>query len=511
MIIGKIDTYGLIIPYSDLIEKQGQTYITKILRSLTVIEKNTHKKPKGSPLIVRKAYKLQDNMLIIPRVKSHIFLKYKLVDTIVNFDYSDIINIKSYDNPIVPLYQYQEEIVKYLVNTCYTNEQVENNRSICYLQMDTGLGKSRIGCALINALKCATLIVVPTIAIACQWIDECRELYPDMSIGIYNNYKNPILLEDYDIVITVINTLVKKNNDFIKGYGLIIYDEVHEYHSSNYIKLLWLSGQIKYVLGLSATPLERPDGLDQYITYHLGQPIYAKDITDITSVKFSGKVKCIQYYGNYEYTKTMVVGNGVICTIGTINNIIQDPNRIQVVINEILRLHNDNHGILVFAEHRDFLDVLKNQLLLFFDTNTILVEDDEDSISILRGGITKNVLTEAKLKGKHIILTTYGYSRRGISLIEMTAIVLTTPRRNNLRQIIGRILRRGSDESIVREIVDIVDTGSILKGQFNERKKVYEEKQYPISYVKINGNTSVEHEVLPVVNINEVIDMIYQL
>ena len=62
----------------------------------------------------------------------------------------------------------------------------------------------------------------------------------------------------------------------------------------------------------------------------------------------------------------------------------------------------------------------------------------------------------------------------------MTALVLVTPRRNGMRQIIGRILRRGSDENIVRQIVDIVDVCTVLKGQFAERKKIYKERKYPL-------------------------------
>jgi hypothetical protein len=68
----------------------------------------------------------------------------------------------------------------------------------------------------------------------------------------------------------------------------------------------------------------------------------------------------------------------------------------------------------------------------------------------------------------------------------MTAIVLTTPRRNGSKQIIGRILRRGSDESIIREIVDIVDMRCNLHSQYYDRKKIYIEKGYDITTIKIS-------------------------
>jgi len=90
-----------------------------------------------------------------------------------------------------------------------------------------------------------------------------------------------------------------------------------------------------------------------------------------------------------------------------------------------------------------------------------------------------------------VVLTTYGYSRRGVSLVEMTSIVLASPRRRGMRQILGRITRRGSDESILRIVVDVKDVRTALKGQSTDRRVVYKEKAYPIYRVR------VDHEDFP--------------
>ena len=107
---------------------------------------------------------------------------------------------------------------------------------------------------------------------------------------------------------------------------------------------------------------------------------------------------------------------------------------------------------------------------------------------MLRGGITKQTFNDAKDAKAHIVLTTYGYSRRGISLPDMTALVLVSPRRNGSRQIIGRILRRNSDEMIVRQIIDIVDVHTVLKSQSNDRIKIYKEKFGKENVKKISVN-----------------------
>ena len=96
------------------------------------------------------------------------------------------------------------------------------------------------------------------------------------------------------------------------------------------------------------------------------------------------------------------------------------------------------------------------------------------------GGTTGDDMQKVKSKKNHIVLTSYGFGRRGISLVDMTAIIMASPRKHGLNQIIGRIMRRGSDQSIIREIYDIVDNRSMLKYQFKEREKVYNKREYPI-------------------------------
>lgn len=519
---GIINYYGLYIPYDKFLNRcGGRTNANKILKLLTVKEKSISK-PKGTPLLTKRAYIIQKNVIIFPRIKAQLFIDRNLIDSIKIEYINEPRTIQTHDITI-PLYVYQEDIVNYLITNNFSKQSINNRNATCYLQMDTGLGKSRIGCALINTLHYSALIVVPTIAIGYQWIDEIKELYPEMITGFYHNSdKHMITSDNCDITIIVVNTFCKKDIEFIKGYGIIIFDEAHEYFSPCNSKILWLA-QTNVVLGLSATPLERPDEMDKYVVMHLGKPIYAKDITDISSVKFTGSVKCVNYYGISKYTEHVLTGKGTISSILTIGNLIKDPNRILLVIKEIKRLYNEGHSIFVFAEHRDYLDILKTHLIGL----PVICDVDECDTSIFRGGIHKSDIQNAKKLSRvraHIILTTYGYSRRGISLTEMTAIVLATPRRNGLRQILGRILRRGSDESIVRKIVDIVDARCCLKSQYFDRKKIYIEKGYPIEMVRVDNDNiqnedndnensiidnTINNKILSIDEINNIIDFIY--
>lgn len=507
MSVGNINSYGLYIPYDKfLIRCGGKQNVKKILNSLTAIEKISYGKPKGSAIIVRHGYMYKNDQIVLPRIKSSVFLKHKIIDSIS--DNNDYTYRECILNEItMPLYDYQQEILNYLLK-----KYNDSSQKICYLQMDTGLGKTRVGCALVNELKCPALIVVPTIAIGYQWIDEFIELYPIMKTGFYHN-NCKIGPDKYDIVVIVVNTFCKKEPNFVNGYGIIIYDEAHEYYTLCNSKVLWLA-QTKYVLGLSATPLDRPDELDKYVTFHLGNPVLAKDISNISSVKFTAKVKCINYHS--DQCENIITNKGTMSSILTIGKLIQDPDRIKLIINEIRRLYIEGHGIFVFAEHRDFLNILKQHLLdLSVSTETDLNDSDA---SIFKGGIHNSVVQNAKVMSKiksHVILTTYGYSRRGISLTEMTALIMATPRRNGIKQIIGRILRRGSDESIVRNIIDIVDIRCNLRSQYFDRKKIYTQKGYSIETIKVESNTETvedsesDTELLDISEINNLISNIY--
>jgi superfamily II DNA or RNA helicase len=558
-----ISNIGLLVPEPLFLSIKNNK---KILTELTVKEKQVRRNNSAYCMapILRKAYKTivfnKIRYILFPRIFI-IKLRQYLPDNKLLIEPSlQINNLLIDDTPAIDekyisekiLYSYQEAAVEYLYN-----KSIEQY-GVLYLQMDTGLGKSRVGCAFIAKIQKRGLIIVPTKAIAEQWKVEFLEMYPTLNVNIYKNIdegkaSKKQMMESSDVDIIIINTFRDKTNDFIKKYSVIILDEAHEYHSTCNLNALWLS-QTQYVLGLSATPLERPDGLDRYITLHLGAVIYPKDIPnfDVSGVNFQANVKLIEYEGADPHCDTILTPSGTISSIMTINNILNDPYRLKLVVDEILTLNNihltcegishgliredlefpKKHGIFVFVETRDFIITLRDALLKQMDASEIYAPEiyspeienpfekrlypkeelepsdigetasnpfekrlypkdnaegdpsptasetasEDTPISILRGGITKEDFENTKKCKSHIVLTTYGYSRRGISLPDMTALILVSPRRNGSTQIIGRILRRNSDEKIIRQIVDIVDVHTILKSQVNERLKTYREK-----------------------------------
>ena len=90
---------------------------------------------------------------------------------------------------------------------------------------------------------------------------------------------------------------------------------------------------------------------------------------------------------------------------------------------------------------------------------------------------------EAASSGPAIIVGTFGFMRRGVSITHATALILATARSSGGMQILGRILRRGSDHRIVREVEDVIDDCTALRKQFTKRKAVYKVKGWPIETI----------------------------
>lgn len=542
-LVGRVGRRGLSIHFAALRDRLGgQAEMKKILGALTVVERPHPGKPRHMRRTTRPAFSIvreaDGEHLIIPRVKGRLFLEtnnragVRLLDRLAE------------DRPLPPprrldpshceieepLYAYQEAAVDYLCGPAgpFGGASIAAHRGSAYLQMDPGLGKSRVGCVLVARRGEPALIVVPTVAIGEQWVDEFAEVLPEMNVGIYHNTpkgsrKVPPGPKTHDVVIIIVNTFRGKKPEFMEGYGTTILDEAHEYYSVHNSRALWLA-QTRAVLGLSATPNERPDGLDRYVHYHLGPVIYPETIPgfDAGDVNFRGAVTIVEYAGHPTYCETATTPSGTMSAILTIGNVIEDPHRMRLVAAEthgLLHLHETappdelaslglgprpesaatpkhpageirRHGVFVFAEHREYLPALRAQLRETLGDELYTPELEgrpgrgaqaTKQVSILRGGVSRSAVREARTAGAHVVLTTYGFSRRGISLPDMTAIVHATPRRNGARQILGRITRRGSDESILRQVVDIVDTRTGLRGQLTDRKKIYSAKGYPVA------------------------------
>ena len=245
-------TFGISI--KDFRTKVGEDQYKKLLSSLTVREKIHPGKPKNIIQNIKRAYYIEDGLLFIPRIK-----KLKLMQIPGLFTATEILPAKikkRFAN--IPaqqeLYPYQEAAVNHLFF------RISDNIPCNYLQMDPGLGKTRVGCGLIIKIGEPAIVVAPTDAIANQWVEEFAEIYPDLKVAVYHNKCN-MNSSTHDVLVIIINTFRNKTSDFLEGFGVVILDEAHEYHSTANCRALWLAQNVPTaIIGLSATPSDRPDG-----------------------------------------------------------------------------------------------------------------------------------------------------------------------------------------------------------------------------------------------------------
>lgn len=462
--------------------------LKKIISKLTVKEKAAPGRPKHFGLKICRCVIKDKGYVCVPKAQYQLLIDMKLLDDYV-IKYPVVRKI---DNIMIE----EKDFFDYQIAAVNHVNQLYETQNHAYLEMETGLGKTRTGCGIIATVGEPTLVVCPTDAIATQWIDEFGQVFTDKTISMYKNtMKNPPTPETHDVIVIIINTLRKKPPGFFSGFGLVIFDEAHEYQSDKSRHIFWYCQHTR-MLGLSASPNERKDGLDFIVNMFLGNPINKHDIEnfDTSSVNFTVNVNIVNYVGHDNHVETIIGPTGTMSAIMTIGNIIKDPYRNKLIANEIYKYltmklpEGKKHGIFVFAEHRDYLTIIRDELLKLYKDATVLIPELEEvntNISVLKGGVAKDAVDIAKKEKAHVVLTTYGFSRRGISLPDMTCLILATPRRNGLNQVVGRILRRNSDQTIVRQVVDIVDTCTGLKPQVSERTKLYKDRGYKISKTNV--------------------------
>ena len=436
-----------------------------------------------------KAYHTRNAYMVFPRFGLLTYLK----SNTINYYIKNI--LKGGCSPSIPykwtgLYTNNQALIEtHILDNYYSHTSLKHGNSGLILNLEAGQGKTYLSVGMLQKIQKKALIICPTKNIMYQWIKVLKDGYPQNTIAHYYGEKK----EYGDVVVGIINSLISDKlyindiqvsiKDFFEPFGIVIFDEIHEYSSRLRCKI-YNRVQTSYMLGLSATPDEKQFKMDNINTWNCGSILEADKIIgySVEDAPFKGVVTKISYNGHPLYTSPPITeSTGMICHATMINQICDDPYRVHIIIKLISDLRKKAKFIFVFADRRKYLTKIKEELDLFdfkyyelFDENDILV------VNQLMGGNTSDDIEYAK-KNSNIILTTYQYMGTGCSIPKMDAIILTTPKKKKSKQYINRIFRLGSNYDSVREIIDIVDISTYLKSQWYSRKKYYNDKQYVIN------------------------------
>ena len=402
----------------------------------------------------------------------------------------------------------QKIIAEHIITNYYNDMKLFHGSAGVILNLEAGQGKSYLAAYLISKIQRKTVIILHTTALIEQWVKVLKNAFGEsISIGFYYSKKKT----DGDVVIQIIdssaNDMFRVNGhdymalEYYNRFGFAIYDECHIYSNKTALKAL-KTAQTPYMLGLSATPDEHAAGFDKAVWWNIGPILKAADLDgyEVSSENFQAEVHKVVYYGPPSHTKLILMEDtGLINSASTINMLCDDDFRSIMIVEKIIESLKLNLYTFVFADRREYLLRLKKILKIMNNTNGEMLESDKDFMRIV-GGAEASELEQAELKAK-VVFTTYQYMGTGKSIIKMNGLVLATPRKSKMRQYINRIFRLGSDTTVKRHIWDICDAKVRLIGQWNTRKKYYNEKNYEITSTKVNHDDYVER----------VYDVIYKL
>lgn len=380
-------------------------------------------------------------------------------------------------------------------------------------------GKSFVAMDIIGRMKLKTLIVAPNTYLLDQWVGLLKIYFPTIQVGtLYGKEK-----QDGDVIVGIINTVsdlqsyeviekmplpnvgktlkyvkvpkVIDVNNILKTVGLTIFDESHMYVSKEFRKV-FKRIHSRYTIGLSATPDIREDKLDIIHQSWLGPILVADSLTgySVSQDAFVSDTKMIKYHALNQHCQFNIREDGMIEYTSIIQSIITDPHRNNLIIDEIIKLMNSGHYTFVFSDRRTHLEhlyeLLEDRCIQQQSLVNLELPESNKKV-ILYGGADENTIDKAK-KISNVVFTTYAYSSTGVSITKMNGLVLTTPRRSNMKQIINRVFRLGSDQGIKRIIVDIVDAKLPIKGQVRERLKAYEERGCKIIKESFDASTLID-------------------
>jgi hypothetical protein len=498
---------GIYIPTHDLKKKLGTKY-----RDFTDKLKSVHKQLVG-PVItynVAPIVRLNDTFCtrlprsILPSMSKLFKVKNELPELIsINIEF------------IGELTEGQQLVSDYLLREKFNQERILAGTANTYLDMQTGYGKSYVLAYVIAKLKLKTLIVVATSELAKQMMNDLKYTVK-CSYGMYNG---PTIKRDgtlktvkkhteYDITIAIINTAIVIP-DVGSKFSFIALDETQCFCSDVFGKIFEATPNV--MMGMSATTDEKPS--DFIAIKSIGPVLKATTVDGFSydDVHFDIDVDVIQYHGHPDYTQHVLSTIGKMDARAMHAQFMEDQHRIKLVVDKIKEIYEQKiivpmldpddgtvvldddtgepimeevqHCIYIFAEELEHLRTIHKYISDIAWAPEL--EGDNDTIGMFTGGIS-DAQSKSMREKSRILLTTYGYSSKGVSVSKMTAIVFLTSRKAQMMQITGRILRRSGDRRIRRRIVDIVDSDTGIKRQYETRKSTYEFRKCNINISKVN-------------------------
>lgn len=299
-------------------------------------------------------------------------------------------------------------------------------KKACYFKLATGSGKTYIIAKVVETLQKKPIIIAHNHICLLEW----KKIFN--SNATYST-----------------TTYALKHPEIFKTASITILDEVHNFCTMKRYELFWHCNT-EYLIGCTASP-ERNDFMHIYLEY------FIDPLIDLNQEMFKYNVTATQIFSDDRYCMERVPKS-----FHEFYYQIEGNTRRTQYIHDIVIKHS-TLTVIIFVEHLSHIEKLKEA---FHDVSQEII-----------------VLTSKKsIPDKPaVILTTYKMASEGLSIPAIKVLILATPRKTHVDQVVGRLFR---DKTLdARYVYDIVDRYfPFWINQGNIRRKYYTTCGFTIKY-----------------------------
>jgi superfamily II DNA or RNA helicase len=218
----------------------------------------------------------------------------------------------------------------------------------------------------------------------------------------------------------------------------------------------------KYMLGLSAT-IKRKDGLSNVFKMFLGDVVYKKEreSNDIVTVKGIFYETDDETFSKVEYNFRGQVHYALM--IKKLCEFNRRTEFILQVLQDSLK-ENPEQQFIVLAHNRNVLKYLHDAI----------EHRKFASVGYYVGGMKQKDLKLSE--GKKVVIATYAMAEEALDIKSLTSLLMVTPK-SDVRQAVGRILRKKQSTAL---IYDIIDMHGLFQRQWQKRCTWYRKQKFTI-------------------------------
>ena len=430
--------------------------------------------------IIQKNERLLDDIIFIARSLGYSAYKKKCVKgcmykgikregiyyrTCISGEYLEDIPVKLKRKKAYPRKQIKNvlvtriKVVKKKVDDYYGFE-IDGNRR--FILSDFQVTHNTVmGLKIISELKKKTLVIVHKEFLLEQWKERILQFLPTAKVGRIQG--EIIDIEGKDIVIGMLQSLSMKKypTSIFQQFGLTICDECHHLSAEVFSNALF---QIvtKYMLGLSAT-MKRKDNLSKVFKMFIGDVVYKKEreSNDIVTVK-----GLFYETNDADFSKVEYNFKGQVHYALMIKKLCEFNRRSEFILKvlEDSLKEKPEQQFIILAHNKNILkylhDAIKHRKIA--------------SVGYYVGGMKQKDLKISE--EKKVIIATYAMAEEALDIKSLTSLIMATPK-SDVRQAVGRILRKKVSTA---SVYDIVDIHGLFQRQWQKRCTWYRKQKFTI-------------------------------